>query len=163
MKYEFRGEILELTPHTDHASWTYSLGQQTGVVSAIEVEPGTYSILIGGHSYEVRTGPLPEGQTWVDVAGRRQHLDLRDPRNGRPGSGTASRSGQATLKAPMPGKVVRILVAEGDIVEAGQGLAVVEAMKMQNEMKAPRAGVVKSIKAREGATVAAGEALMVIE
>ena len=63
----------------------------------------------------------------------------------------------------MPGKVVRILVAEGDIVEAGQGLAVVEAMKMQNEMKAPRAGVVKSIKAREGATVSAGEALMVIE
>ena len=163
MKYEFNGEILELTPHTDHASWTYSLGQQHGVVSAIEVEPGTYSILISGHSYEVRTGPLPEGQTWVDVAGRRQHLDLRDPRNGRPGSGAASRSGQATLKAPMPGKVVRILVAEGDIVEAGQGLAVVEAMKMQNEMKAPCAGVVKSIKAREGATVTAGEALMVIE
>ena len=163
MKYEFQGEILELTPHTDHASWTYSLGQQTGIVSAIEVEPGTYSILIGGHSYEVRTGPLPEGQTWVDVAGRRQHFYLRDPRNGRPGSGTASRGGQATLKAPMPGKVVRILVAEGDIVEAGQGLVVVEAMKMQNEMKAPRAGVVKSIKAREGATVTAGEALMVIE
>ena len=163
VKYEFQGEILELTPHTDHASWTYSLGQQTGIVSAIEVEPGTYSILIGGHSYEVRTGPLPEGQTWVDVAGRRQHFYLRDPRNGRPGSGTASRGGQATLKAPMPGKVVRILVAEGDIVEAGQGLVVVEAMKMQNEMKAPRAGVVKSIKAREGATVTAGEALMVIE
>ena len=163
MKYEFQGEILELTPHADHASWTYSLGQQTGVVSAIEVEPGTYSILIQGRSYEVRTGPLPEGQTWADVAGRRQHLDLRDPRNGRAGSGSASRSGQATLKAPMPGKVVRILVAEGDIVEAGQGLAVVEAMKMQNEMKAPRAGVVKSIKAREGATVTAGEALMVIE
>ena len=163
MKYEFQGEILELTPLSDHACWTYSLGQQTGVVSAIEVEPGTYSILIQGRSYEVRTGPLPEGQTWVDVAGRRQHFDLRDPRNGRPGSGAASRGGQATLKAPMPGKVVRILVAEGDIVEAGQGLAVVEAMKMQNEMKAPRAGVVKSIKAREGATVTAGEALMVIE
>ena len=163
MKYEFRGEILELTPHTDHASWTYSLGSETGIVSAIEVEPGTYSIVIHGHSYEVRTGPLPEGQTWVDVAGRRHQLELRDPRNGRPGSGAASRGGPATLKAPMPGKVVRILVAEGDIVEAGQGLAVVEAMKMQNEMKAPRAGVVKSIKAREGATVTAGEALMVIE
>jgi biotin carboxyl carrier protein len=63
----------------------------------------------------------------------------------------------------MPGKVVRVLVAAGDPVEAGQGIAVVEAMKMQNEMKAPRAGKVLSVPAKEGDTVAAGEVLATIE
>ena len=63
----------------------------------------------------------------------------------------------------MPGKVVRVLVAPGDAVEAGQGLIVVEAMKMQNEMKASRAGRVAAVPAKEGATVAAGDVLATIE
>jgi biotin carboxyl carrier protein len=63
----------------------------------------------------------------------------------------------------MPGKVVRVLVAPGDQVEAGQGLVVVEAMKMQNEMKAAHAGRVATVPAKEGATVAAGEILATIE
>jgi biotin carboxyl carrier protein len=63
----------------------------------------------------------------------------------------------------MPGKVVRVLVAQGDLVEAGQGIAVVEAMKMQNELKAPRGGRIASLSTHEGATVAAGEVLAVIE
>ncbi len=163
MKFELGSKVLELLPGTDSHTWTYSLGGNTGTVNAQLVEAGTYSILLNGKSYEVRTGKATEGRTWVEVAGRRRELDLRDPRNSRGGGPAAQRAGQATLKAPMPGKVVRILVAEGDTVEAGQGLAVVEAMKMQNEMKAPRAGVVKSIKTREGASVAAGEALLVIE
>ncbi|MBM3724451.1 MAG: biotin/lipoyl-binding protein [Acidobacteria bacterium] len=63
----------------------------------------------------------------------------------------------------MPGKVVRVLVQEGDLVEAGQGIAVVEAMKMQNEMKARRGGRVVTVRVAEGAAVAAGEVLAVIE
>lgn len=63
----------------------------------------------------------------------------------------------------MPGKVVRVLVAEGDMVEAGQGLVVVEAMKMQNEMKSPKAGRVIEVKAKPDSTVAAGQVLLVIE
>jgi biotin carboxyl carrier protein len=62
----------------------------------------------------------------------------------------------------MPGKVIRLLVREGDTVEAGQGLVVVEAMKMQNEMKSPKAGQVVKLSAHVGATVAAGEVLVVI-
>ena len=65
--------------------------------------------------------------------------------------------------APMPGKVVRVLVAVGAVVEKGQGLIVVEAMKMQNEMKSPKDGVVIVVKTSEGATVSAGEILVVIE
>lgn len=163
MKFELGSEVFELLPGKDSNTWTYSLTDLTGTVDARQVEAGTYSILLNGRSYEVRTGSAAEGRTWVEVAGRRRELDLRDPRNSRGAGASAQRAGQATLKAPMPGKVVRILVAEGATVEAGQGLAVVEAMKMQNEMKAPRAGVVKSIKTREGASVAAGEALLVIE
>jgi pyruvate carboxylase subunit B len=63
----------------------------------------------------------------------------------------------------MPGKVVRLLVAENDAVEAGQGVAVIEAMKMQNELKSPKKGVVRKILAREGAAVNAGETLAVVE
>jgi biotin carboxyl carrier protein len=63
----------------------------------------------------------------------------------------------------MPGKVVRLLVAQGDTVEAGQGVAVVEAMKMQNELKAQRGGSVASIAVAEGALVSGGDTLMVID
>jgi biotin carboxyl carrier protein len=63
----------------------------------------------------------------------------------------------------MPGKVVRILAAAGDLVETSQGLVVVEAMKMQNELKAARPGRVTEIRAREGETVAAGDVLMILE
>jgi len=63
----------------------------------------------------------------------------------------------------MPGKVVRLLAAEGQQVQAGQGLLVIEAMKMQNEIKAPRAGRVVSLSVGEGATVTAGQALAVLE
>ena len=67
------------------------------------------------------------------------------------------------MVALMPGRVIRVLVEAGQQVEAGQGLIVVEAMKMQNEMKAPRAGRVASVKAEAGAAVSAGDILMVIE
>ncbi len=63
----------------------------------------------------------------------------------------------------MPGKVVALLVAEGDVVEAGQGVIVVEAMKMENELKAAAAGTVASIEVAVGAAVQGGAALVVIE
>jgi biotin carboxyl carrier protein len=63
----------------------------------------------------------------------------------------------------MPGKVVRLLVAAGDTVEAGQGLLVVEAMKMQNELKSPKKGIVRQVLAREGAAVNAGDVLAIVE
>ena len=124
-------------------------------------EPGVYSVLIGARSYEARVEETPSALVVV-IDGRRFEIEARDPRRFTRKGGKAGADGVQTVAAPMPGKVVRVLVAVGDEVAAGQGLLVVEAMKMQNEMKAPRAGKVLSLSAAVGGTVAAGEALATI-
>lgn len=129
-----------------------------GQASIIEVEPGIYSVLIGERSWEVK---LAYGH--AEASGRRMEIEVIDPRRRRPASSAKLGHGPQTIAAPMPGKVIRVLASEGESVEAGQGLVVVEAMKMQNEMKAPKAGRVVSLRAREGAAVGAGEPLAVIE
>jgi len=123
-----------------------------------EVEPGVYSVILNGASYEVRVGV---GEIFIN--GNGYPFELDDPRQWkRPGSG-AGIQGRAAIVAPMPGKIVRVLVSEGDLVEAGQGILVVEAMKMQNELKAPRAGRVTSIAVKAGDGVNAGAVLAAIE
>jgi biotin carboxyl carrier protein len=129
---------------------------------AREVEPGVFSILRNGKSYEVRVRPGPEGFA-IEAGGHRFQAEVRDPRNSRRRQNSAVGSGRQKIAAPMPGKVVRVLVTEGQEIEPGQGLIVVEAMKMQNEMKASKAGKVVEIKTKDGATVGAGEVLAIIE
>ncbi len=120
--------------------------------------PGEYSVLIGGRSYEV----IASGSQ-IRVNGRAFSVEVFDPRSMRGRKSGGVGEGRQNIAAMMPGKVVRVLVAEGDPVEAGQGLIVVEAMKMQNEMKSPKAGRVAEVKTKADATVAAGEVLIVIE
>jgi len=123
-------------------------------------EPGVYSVLMDGRSYEARVEEAADALV-VLIDGRRFQIEVRDPRRfARKSGGTAD--GVQTVIAPMPGKVVRVLAAVGDEVVAGQGLLVVEAMKMQNEMKAPRPGKVVSLAAKAGATVSAGDVLATI-
>ena len=124
----------------------------------VAAAPEIYSVLLDGRSYEARVEETSEGLT-VFVEGRRFSVEISDPRSWSRKAAAGRGEGVQTISAPMPGKVVRILVAAGDTVEAGQGLMVVEAMKMQNEMKAPRAGTVLTLAASEGATVVAGETL----
>jgi biotin carboxyl carrier protein len=140
--------------------WCFRVDGEERQALVTVVEPGVYSILLEGRVYEASMDRA--GQTLVvTVEGERFEVEVRDPRAWSRKS-VAGSQGAATLSAPMPGKVVRVLVAAGDVVEAGQGLLVVEAMKMQNEIKAPRSGQVISLTAREGATVAAGEPLATI-
>ena len=131
---------------------------ETCKASAIETEPGRYSILIGGRSYDVRPGAAG-----VFVDGRHYAVEVADPREMAGDAAAGGADGGYSLKSQMPGKVVRVLVSEGDRVEAGQGIVVMEAMKMQNELKTRRGGVVSRVAAREGATVTAGELLAVVE
>jgi biotin carboxyl carrier protein len=124
----------------------------------LEVEPGVYSILLEDAVIEARI----DGGV-VTISGQRYQVDQVDPRKYvRRGVG-ASGTGRGSVKAPMPGKIVRVLVSVGDQVQAGQGIAVIEAMKMQNELKAMNAGRVTTISVKENDAVVAGAIVAVIE
>ncbi|MGH9710925.1 MAG: biotin/lipoyl-containing protein, partial [Candidatus Acidiferrales bacterium] len=126
------------------------------------VQPGVYSILIGGEAFEARI-ESGAGEQRVRIDGREFPIEIADPRQWRRNRNQiATAEGYQQVVASMPGKVVRVMVRAGDAVEAGQGLLVVEAMKMQNEIKSPKAGKIERIAAREGQTVNTGEVLAVI-
>lgn len=131
-------------------------------IDAIEVAPNTYSIIVNGRAFEAIVTPAAEG-VLVRCNGREFHATVADPRAWRGGRGAVfGAEGKKQVTAPMPGKVVRVLVKPGDKVEDGQGLVVVEAMKMQNEIRAPKAGTIEGVFVVEGQAVAAGEALATI-
>jgi len=126
--------------------------------TAVEVEPGVYSVLSAGRSWEVRVTADE-----ITIDGHRFRFEVEDPRQWKRSGAGAGAQGRTAILAPMPGKIVRILVAVGDEVAAGQGIVVVEAMKMQNEMKAAKAGRVTAIEVKENDSVTAGAVLAVIE
>ncbi len=132
------------------------------LVAVTQVEPGVYSVLLEGASYEIRLIETSRALS-VEADGRRFAVEVRDPRDASRTSRASIGSGRQNVAAPMPGKVVRVLVEVGDSVDVGQGLVVVEAMKMQNEMKASRPGRVAEIRARDGETVGAGDTLLILE
>jgi biotin carboxyl carrier protein len=104
------------------------------------------------------------GKLAVSIAGHNLAVEVTEARlDTTAGSGRVAASGPVSLRAPMPGRVVKLLVKAGEAVKAGQGVLVVEAMKMENELKAPRDGVVKQLHAAEGAAVEAGQDLARIE
>lgn len=133
-------------------------------LESVSVECEVLWLLLGGRSYEVRREAEANGAMQVVVRGRRYAAKVRDPRAFRGRQATAGKdAGPLRLVAPMPGKVVRILKAEGEPVEPGEGVVVVEAMKMQIEIRSPRKGVVRKILAAAGTAVSAGEGLAVVE
>ena len=144
-------------------TWRCRLNGRTLEVDAVLARPDVLSILIGGKAYEVkREHTAVDTHLWVGPA--RYAAAIRDPRSWRGRRGAlGEEAGPRKLMAPMPGKVVRALVAEGDTVEAGQGILVIEAMKMQNEIKSPKKGTVQRIAAVEGATVNPGDVLAIVE
>ena len=130
-------------------------------VDVVDFGRGVYSLLIGGRSIEVRVEARGEALR-VTSGGREFIASIRDPRRYRPGSAGAATEGRQHVNAPMPGKVVHLLVSGGEVVEAGQGLLVVEAMKMQNEIRSPKAGTVEKVLVVEGQPVNAGDTLAII-
>ena len=127
------------------------------------VEPSTVSVLIGGQAFEVHVTPTLDEQIKLQCGAHEFTAELHDPRAWRGRRhGTMEAEGRQQITAPMPGKVIRVLVAAGDEVEAGQGLVVVEAMKMQNEIRSPKKGKVERLQVKEGQAVNAGEVLCVV-
>jgi biotin carboxyl carrier protein len=123
-----------------------------------------FSLIVDNRSFEIEVDNH-EDEYRVLVDGRNYHIQLVDERRVRVGgeSAGAQAQGRQKVSVPMPGKVIAILVAEGDAVEKGQGLVIVEAMKMENEVHSPIAGEVKEIKVKTGDTVEGGAVLVIVE
>ena len=139
-----------------------SLTHRELTVDAVPLAEGSYSLLIDGSSFDV-TIHRSLSHYQVTVNGVAFEVAVRDPKQLGHQTGTAEDlDGPASVTAPMPGKLVRLIVAEGDSVKEGQGVAVVEDMKMQNELKAPKSGTVERLCALEGQAVNAGECLLTI-
>ncbi len=137
-----------------------------GVAVAIDyqqISANEISLLLDGRAYRCLLDRTPSGDAIV-LAGKRYPFSAEDPRalKSRKARG-ADADGPLEIKSSMPGRILRVIATEGDEVTLGQGLLVVEAMKMQNEMKTPRAGRVKRIAVGEGDTVNAGQLLAIIE
>jgi biotin carboxyl carrier protein len=154
--------IVEL--QRNGVGWQVSLDGVASEVDAIEVAPNVYSILLNGESHEIRIAPGVDGKLIVQSRHHEFTADVIDPRTWRGRRhGAVEAEGRQQIVAPMPGKVIRVLVKPGDKVEAGQGLLVVEAMKMQNEVRSPKTGTVERLLAKEGQPVNAGEVLAWID
>lgn len=130
-----------------------------------EPEKGIFLIKHEGKVFEVSVDPrAADGTNRVSLKDRAYDVTVLDPKRLRgSGADSADASGKAEIKTAMPGKIVRVLKAVGDKVSKGEGVIVVEAMKMQNEMKSPKDGSITEIRSEAGSTVAAGDVLVVIE
>jgi len=137
------------------------------LVDAVRVGPAGLSLLIDGEAgisryAEVVPGLKGESLVWLDGQSATALIDGRRARRHR-GDASGQTEGAQSIVAPMPGRVVRILVAAGDQVAARQPVVVVEAMKMENELRSPKAGRVKDVRVTEGTSVDAGRVLIVVE
>ncbi len=132
------------------------------VVDSRQTGAGTFSLLIEHATAEVSV--VSRGEEFaVAVAGRTHHLRLLDERRSRRHARGGETDGAREVRAAMPGKVVAVLVEAGAAIERGQGLLVIEAMKMENEIAAPRTGTVTELRVRPGQAVEAGEILARID
>lgn len=129
-------------------------------IEASEVEPDVYLFKHNNQIHQIYVAP----NVIVNIGNNQFEINLIDPKRLRGSSSSdANADGVAEIKTAMPGKLVRILVEVGAEIALGDGVLVVEAMKMQNEMKSPKDGIVKEIRFNEGDTVNAGDILAIIE
>ena len=169
LKAQLSGTDYEVSLNLANESAVVEVDRRHYHLEVRELAPGEYLLIDGSHVYKCRVerkhGSTHTGGLWgVVLRGQRHEVTIIDPKRLRSAQDSgAHQAGAAEIVSPMPGKIVRVLVEEGAQVEAGAGIIVVEAMKMQNEMKAPKTGVVVSIRTEKGATVDAGDVMAVIE
>jgi len=135
-------------------------------LEASEPEPNVHLLKHANKIYQIFVSPNKNAADpfAVNVGNRNYEIKIYDPKRLRgSGAGAGQTEGASEIKTAMPGKVVRVLVQAGAEVKTGDGVIIVEAMKMQNEMKSPKDGVIKEIRFAEGSTVNAGDILAVIE
>jgi len=154
------GTVCDVEISEVEGRWRCRLNGRDIDLDFVQLNARTASILLNGKSYEVRR----DTSGTISIGNRRYDVTVEDPRSwqGRRRK-ELLQAGPQRLASSMPGKVVRVLSREGDAVEAGQGIIVVEAMKMQNEIKSVKAGTIRKLLVREGANVNAGEVLAIVD
>jgi biotin carboxyl carrier protein len=138
------------------------VGSREYELEVVSPEAGVYTFLTDDRVYEANVWAPEPNSFRVLVGGHVFATNIIDRKHRRPAAEHVM-EGRQNLVAPMSGKVVRVLVAAGDEVELGQGVVVVEAMKMQNEIKSPKSGRVIEVRVAEGATVNTNQVLAVVE
>ena len=164
MKYDIdsNGQTFTVELQRQNGRSIAMINDDTVEFQASQPEAGTYLITLNNQVIEVRTvGDPALGAIDAVTQGRKMSLKISDPRRRR--RGVLTITGKIEMKATMPGRVIRWLRQPGDEVLEGQGVLVLEAMKMQNEVRSPKAGFVKEISIDPGQTVEAGVVLAVIE
>jgi biotin carboxyl carrier protein len=156
------GKNYRLELNSVEGRWSCRVNGKEVEVDAAPVRPNVLSLRIGNTAYEVKSERVAN-DWYLWVGSTRFAAEVRDPRSLRGRSRAQEERGPRKIVAPMPGKVVRVLVREGDEVELGTGVAVVEAMKMQNEIKSPKKGKVQKVLVSEGVAVNAADILVIVE
>ena len=164
MKYEaeIRGQQVSVEFEQSGERIIARVGDRDHDLEFFSPEEGVYTFLEGDRVYEAHVSPLDDTSLRVLIGSRAFTTTIVD-RKHRRSSVEHAIEGRQNLIAPMPGRVVRVLLRAGDEVAPGQGVIVVEAMKMQNEIKSPKAGRVLEVRVAEGATVNANQVLAVVE
>lgn len=164
LEIEIDGHLrhVEIESVDSTGQWTITIDGQTVEADACLLRPGILSLHIAGRSHRIVLDADP-AETALHLGAHRIPYRIADPRSLRRRRRRAGAEGPVTLKASMPGRVVRLLAEIGETVAAHQGILVIEAMKMQNELKAPREGRVAQIRVDPGDTVSAGDVLAIIE
>ena len=166
LQAELNGEKHEIEIKRDGEKVFAEIDGRSYELEASEPEPNIFLLKNENKIYEIFVSPRANATDpfQVKVKNSEFEINLIDPKRLRSaGSGAEHGEGLAEIKTAMPGKVVRVLAQQGAEIKIGEGVIVVEAMKMQNEMKSPKDGTIKEIRFAEGETVNAGDVLAVIE
>jgi biotin carboxyl carrier protein len=160
MLIQGRPRTVEVSQSGERTRWLVD-GREVQA-NAVEISPGVISVIIAGESVEVTI--VQKGSDLRVLAGCQEYsaaiLNRRELKKNR--ESAAEVSGRQSVTAPMAGKIVRCLVTVGDDVQTGQGLAIVEAMKMQNEIRSPKTGKIEKVAVVEGQTVNPGDVVAVV-
>lgn len=164
MKYEteINGQTVRLELEEKDGGLSVVIDQRRYDLEVVRPEAGVYQFFIGDKVYEAYVSSSESGTLKINLRGKLFAAKLIDRKHRRAGAEHSDES-QKLLVAPMPGKVVQVLRKADDKVMAGQGVVVVEAMKMQNEVKSPKTGRIVEVRVVEGDTVAANQILAIIE
>jgi acetyl/propionyl-CoA carboxylase alpha subunit len=156
------GKNYRLDLNHVNGAWSCSVNGREVEVDAVLARPNVLSLRMGNKAFEVKCERVGS-DIHIWVGSQRFAAEIGDPRSLRGRTRAADDYGPKKLTAPMPGKVVRLLLSQGSAVDAGAGVLVVEAMKMQNEVKSPKKGTIQKILVTEGAAVNAGDVLAIVE